>query len=339
MTSILKLSRGYFYTCSIISKDMDKQTYFIEKLNYYLSKKGVSKSTLANALGCIPSLVELWLKGERKPDEETKKKIASFFGVDESEFIYKSEINNDQESKTKKTKRHVLGNCTRCGKPIYQGDIFGKGESKRVIKSEMFKNPVEETVYIYEKGGKGYEYFCESCCDYLLLQNKLEEQKDERDRLAFITKIKRRSIIIGINTLLISLFATFVFAFDVLNFFPWEMTDIQKWGLFGASFLVAYFFFSLVYVTMSGKTWVYKVISKSATVLYAYLVGSAATSKNEILMNAIVRAIIVIVATIISTILFAPIVVLMGMFSMIIWPKSSKEVNKEITILRNELYK
>ena len=318
---------------------MDKQTYFIEKLKYYLSKKGVSKSALANALGCIPSLIELWLKGERKPDIDMMKKTASFFGVDESEFILKEETNNDQESKVKKTKRHVLATCTRCGKPIYQGDIFGKGESKKVIRSEMFKNPVEETVYVYEKGGKGYEYFCESCCDYLLLQNKLEEQKDARDKLAFLTKVKRRSVVIGLNALIISLLATFIFAFNIFKFFPWEMTNLQKWSLFGASFFVAYYFFSLVYVTMSGKTWVYAVISKSASVLFAYIVGNAATSKNEILMNAIVRAIIVIVATIISTILFAPIVVLMGMFSMIIWPKSSKEVKEEITILRNELYK
>lgn len=318
---------------------MDKQSYFTEKLNYYLAKKGVSKSALASYLSCLPSLVELWSKGERKPDEEVMEKIAIFFKVDKEEFVLKEEQNTDQESKRKITKRHVLGNCKRCGKPIYQGDIFGKGESKRIIRSEMFKNPVEETVFVYEKGGSGYEYFCESCCDYLLLQNKLEQQRDDRDRLAFLTKIKRRALAIGFNTFLISFAAVILFVFDLFGFFPWSFSDVQKFAFAGASVALGYFAFSLVYVAMSGKTWVYSVIAKTANVLFAYLVGNTVTSKNDILANAVARGIVVIVLAAFSTVLFAPICVLMGIFSMIMWPKASKQVNEEIRVLRNELYK
>jgi len=318
---------------------MDKQTYFIEKLNFYLSKKGASKSALASHLGCISSLVDLWLNGERKPDEEMVQKIADFFNVGVEEFILKEDINSDENSKRKVTKRHVLGTCTRCGKPIYQGDIFGKGESKRVIKSEMFKNPVEETVFIYEKGGSGYEYFCENCCDYLILQNKLEQQKDDRDKLAFLMKIKRMALAIGFNAFLISFAAVLLFVFDLFGIFNFGFSDLVKSVFAASTVILGYFSFSLVYVAMSGKTWVYDVLAKTANVLFAYVVGNTAKSDNEVLSNAVARIIVVVVIAAFSTVLFTPICVLMGMFSMILWPTANKLVNIEIDELRNELYK
>ena len=132
----------------ISTLDMSKQSNFTSQLNYYLSKKGVSKSVLASSLNVLPALVEEWCAGSRLPDDETIGKIAKFFDVDINEFI----AQETQEKKTaikvvKTKKRLVLGHCARCGKPILEGDVYGTGKAEKVIRSEFLKNPYEEMVY------------------------------------------------------------------------------------------------------------------------------------------------------------------------------------------------
>ena len=102
---------------------MSKQENFTSQLNYYLGKKGVTKSVLAASLGVLPALVEEWCSGSRLPDDETIEKIAKFFDADKDEFTASDSSSKKTTIKVVKTKKRlVLGHCARCGKPILEGD-------------------------------------------------------------------------------------------------------------------------------------------------------------------------------------------------------------------------
>ena len=66
---------------------MSRQSYFTEQLNYFLQKKGVSVAALATSLGCLPSIVLSWTKGERYPDEKMMENVALYFGESKESFL------------------------------------------------------------------------------------------------------------------------------------------------------------------------------------------------------------------------------------------------------------
>ena len=203
---------------------MSKQSNFTSQLNYYLSKKGVSKSVLASSLNVLPALVEEWCAGSRLPDDETIGKIARFFDADINEFI----AQETQEKKTaikvvKTKKRLVLGHCARCGKPILEGDVYGTGKAEKVIRSEFLKNPYEEMVYTYDPKVGGYDYFCENCCDYLLEEQKLKSQKATKEKIEKLSKIKKKAVLSGIFVAIIAAFASLVFGWNIFKLFKYSL--------------------------------------------------------------------------------------------------------------------
>jgi len=309
---------------------MSRQSYFTEQLNYYLQKKGVSKGALAAALGCLPSIVEAWTKGERYPDEKIIESIATYFGLSKDTFSEKKMATEEEENNSPAKKIIAVGHCVRCGKPIHQNDKYGMGTARRVIKSEFLKNPVEEVVYEYDPEKTGYDYFCEACCDYLVEEARLVEQKKNRIDLKNKRKIKKRAFLIGFLTLIAAFLISFVIVWNPFKWFPWTLQLSYKTLTVPGSMLVAYYVSSFAFVTMCANNWVGKGIGFVAKLLFADSIGSVYKSDNSVLHMMSVKIMVAITIVLVCTIIFIPIALIFGIFAMFAWPHSSNVLNKDI---------
>jgi transcriptional regulator with XRE-family HTH domain len=322
----------------ISTLDMSKQENFTSQLNYYLGKKGVTKSVLAASLGVLPALVEEWCSGSRLPDEKTIKKIASFFDADIEEFTASDSSSKKAETKVVKTKKRlVLGHCARCGKPILEGDVYGTGKAEKVIKSEFLKNPVEEIVYTYDPKVGGYDYFCESCCDFLLEEQKLKSQKATRERITSLSKTQKRAVLSGILTAIIALFATFVFAWNGFKLFKYSLSLRYEVALTFAALLLGYLTFSFVYVALSNNTWIGRGISGAAKYFYAVPIKKIFKSENTVLYMGTVKVIVAGSFAAFVSIVFVPFCFVMSLFSAFGWGVARKRLKEELVKLQATL--
>lgn len=55
-------------------------------LQNLLNERGLEQKNLANAVGVSETTVSRWLNGEREPKGKIRKKVAEFFGINESEL-------------------------------------------------------------------------------------------------------------------------------------------------------------------------------------------------------------------------------------------------------------
>lgn len=308
---------------------MSRQSFFTEQLNYFLQKKGVSKGALAAALGCLPSIVEAWTKGERYPDEKRIEEIAKYFGVS-SETFSEKKVLNEEENNSPAKRMIAVGHCVRCGKPIHEHDKYGMGTARQEIKSEFLKNPVEVTVYEYDPEKTGYDYFCESCCNYLLEEAKLIEQKKNRIELKHKRKIKNKSFLIGFLTFLAAFLVGVVVVWNPFKWFPWALQISYKSLIVPASIIVGYYAFSFAFVAISGNNWVGKGIRTIAKVLYVESIGGISKSDNSVLHMFNVKAIVAVTIVLVCTIIFIPIALIFGIFAMFAWPHSANVLHKDI---------
>ena len=319
----------------ISTLDMSKQENFTSQLNYYLGKKGVSKSVLAASLGVLTALVEEWCAGSRLPDEKTIKKIASFFDADVSEFIASDTSSKRTSSKNVRTKKRlVLGHCARCGKPILEGDIYGTGKAEKVIKSEFLKNPVEEVVYTYDPKVGGYDYFCETCCDFLLEEQKLKSQKAVREKIDGLSKVKKRAVLSGILIAIIALFATFVFVWNGFNFFKYDLSLRLKVGLSITALLLGYISFSFTFVTLAQNLWVGRGVYNAAKYLFAVPISRVFKSQNNVLFMGTVKVMVAASLAVGASLIYVPFSLLMAFFSMFTWGISAKNLKEELNSLK-----
>ena len=317
---------------------MSKQENFTSQLNYYLGKKGVTKSVLAASLGVLPALVEEWCSGSRLPDDETIEKIAKFFDADKDEFTASDSSSKKTTIKVVKTKKRlVLGHCARCGKPILEGDVYGTGKAEKVIRSEFLKNPVEEMVYTYDPKVGGYDYFCENCCDFLLEEKKLKEQKATRERISSLSKIKKRAVLSGILTAIIALFASFVFAWNGFKLFSYSLSLRYEVALSIAALLLGYLVFSFVYVALSNNTWIGRGISAAAKSLYVYPIKKIFKSENTVLYMGTVKVIVAGSFAAFVSIIFIPYCIIMSLFAAFGWGVAMKRLKEELVSLQATL--
>lgn len=322
----------------ISTLDMSKQENFTSQLNYYLGKKGVTKSVLAASLGVLPALVEEWSSGSRLPDEKTIEKIASFFDADIEEFIASDTSSKKTQIKVVKTKKRlVLGHCARCGKPILEGDVYGTGKAEKVIRSEFLKNPVEEMVYTYDPKMGGYDYFCENCCDYLLEEQKLRSQKATREKITSLSKIKKRAVLSGILTEVIALFAAFVFAWNGFKLFKWSLSLRYEVAITIGAILLGYLAFSFVYVALSNNTWIGHGIKGAAKYLYAVPIKKVFKSENTVLYMGTVKVIVATSFAIMVSVIFLPFCLIMSLFSAFGWGVAMKRLKEELVRLQATL--
>lgn len=309
---------------------MSRQSYFTEQLNYYLKKKGVSKGALAAALGCLPSIVEAWLKGERYPDDRILKEITAYLCIPEDSFVEKKETSEEAEENGRVKKMIAVGHCARCGKPIYQDDKYGMGTVNRRVKFEFLKEPIEETVYEYNPDSSGYDYFCKACCDYLIEEEKLNLEKKNKSDLRHKKKIKNKSFLLGFLTFLIGFVVSFAIVWNPFKWFPWSLETPHKMLIIPASILLGYYVFSFVFVTMSGNNFVGKGIRSMAKVLYVDSLSGVYKSNNSVLHMFSVKAMVGITIVLVCTIIFLPIALFFGIFAMFAWPHSANVLHKDI---------
>ena len=322
----------------ISTLDMSKQENFTSQLNYYLGKKGVTKSVLAASLGVLPALVEEWCSGSRLPDDETIEKIAKFFDADKDEFTASDSSSKKTTIKVVKTKKRlVLGHCARCGKPILEGDVYGTGKAETVIKSEFLKNPVEEIVYTYDPKVGGYDYFCENCCDFLLEEKKLKEQKATRERISSLSKIKKRAVLSGILTGIIALFAAFVFAWNGLHLFKWSLSLRYEVAITIGALLLGYLAFAFTYVALSNNTWIGHGISGAAKYFYAVPLKKVFKSENTVLYMATVKVIVAASFAAMVSVVYLPLCFVMSLFSAFGWGVAMKRLKEELVGLQAAL--
>ena len=322
----------------ISTLDMSKQSNFTSQLNYYLSKKGVTKSVLAASLGVLPALVEQWCEGSRLPDDETIERIAKFFDADINEFIASSTSSKKTAIKITKTKKRlVLGHCARCGKPILEGDVYGTGKAEKVIRSEFLKNPYEEIVYTYDTQVGGYDYFCESCCDYLLEEKKLKSQKETRGKILTLSKVKKRAVLSGIFTGLVALFASFIFAWNGFKWFKYSLELRYEVGITFLALILGYMAFSFVYASLSHNTWIGKGVTGAAKVFYAIPISRVFKSQNGVLYMATVKVMVASSIAAFSSVIFIPFCIVMAIFSMFGWGVSARLLKEELASLKASL--
>ena len=322
----------------ISALDMSKQSNFTSQLNYYLSKKGVSKSVLASALNVLPALVEEWCAGSRYPDDETIGRIAKFFDADISEFIAKETSEKKTQIKVVKTKKRlVLGHCARCGKPILEGDVYGTGKAEKVIRSEFLKNPYEEIVYTYDPKVGGYDYFCENCCDYLLEEQKLKSQKATKEKIEKLSKIKKKAVLSGIFVALITAFASLVFGWNIFKLFKYSLELRYEVGLSFLALILGYLAFAFTHVALSNNTWIGKAISNAAKYFYAVPIQKIFKSQNGVLYMGTVKVIVAFSLVIASSIVYVPFCLVMSLFSLFGWGVSARRLKEELVSLRATL--
>ena len=322
----------------ISTLDMSKQSNFTSQLNYYLSKKGVSKSVLASSLNVLPALVEEWCAGSRLPDDETIGKIARFFDADINEFI----AQETQEKKTtikvvKTKKRLVLGHCARCGKPILEGDVYGTGKAEKVIRSEFLKNPYEEMVYTYDPKVGGYDYFCENCCDYLLEEQKLKSQKATKEKIEKLSKIKKKAVLSGIFVAIIAAFASLVFGWNIFKLFKYSLELRYEVGLSFLALILGYLAFAFTHVALSNNTWIGKGIYNAAKYFYAVPIQKIFKSQNGVLYMGTVKVIVAFSLIVASSIVYVPFCLVMSLFSLFGWGVSARRLKEELVSLKATL--
>lgn len=288
-------------------------------IQYYRKKKGLSEDDLARYLSVSKDLVISWENGSREPSSENVEKISSFLRINTDDLYNVSEEKKEKiipvysyESKGK-----LVGQCARCGKTIYSNSKYGMG------KIEINKKGAERFIYD-PKDNSGDEYFCEDCCNQILVLNVEEKEKEYDKEKRRIAKSAGWAFFAGFLTALLTAIGAVVLYFIFKNLLITYLVGF-------AGLLTGYFSFSFTYTMLLRENWIHELICSYCKSSYVSLFKKISENDvQDVLKTGFVKYATMAVIYVASSIILILLVIVLGFISMFIWPKARRDAIKTL---------
>lgn len=123
---------------------------FADNLNFYLQKKGITQTQLANELNIPKMTMSNWLNANTYPRPDKIQLLADYFGVYRSDLTEERKPENLKPAKSDFEYVPVLGEIA-CGEPIYVQENFTS------YRTELKESLPSGNTYYLEAKGKSME--------------------------------------------------------------------------------------------------------------------------------------------------------------------------------------
>lgn len=318
-------------------RKQDKQMSVGENIRKQREAKGLTQKELADKVFVTPQAISRWEKDAVEPSVETLKQMAILFGISIDDLVKdqsagKTMPENQQniaivlpppatapkpesEVPASAAASKLLGVCIRCGKAIYEGDQFDYGSKTISYYGKGHRH--EKVRYSLSPEGSGHDFLCQNCVDDI---NAVARQESHNRAVAVKSRHHKAwgwSIFAGV----VALFLVIVIGVTLLK------NNEQAGGtwILSLSPLIAYMFFSLVFVLISSNTFVSDVFMEIVSFAFVKMPGVIfSLDFDGVVFLIAVKILFALLGFLLFTSVFLLAVVVSGLFSMFMFPVALK---------------